>query len=65
MKSAAIDINPKVLFPEDVDNSEEESSSEDDDVIFESNIPQRGNRKQWSIIHKVENKTNFICCAFC
>lgn len=44
------EVNPRVRFPEDVEESEDELSV-DDEVQFASDVPARGDPKKWRIIH--------------
>ena len=68
-KADKVDINPKLIFHENVEVIEEKQkesdSDEEDEVIFDDKVPKLGNKTKWMIIHSSENKTNYTCCAFC
>ena len=57
-------MNPRVIFPEDVEQSESEVS-EDEEVEFAADVPTRGDPEKWRIIHQTEHLTGFKNCAAC
>lgn len=61
---STIEVNPRVIFPEDVEDSES-AMSEDEDVEFAADVPTRGDSEKWRIIHQVEHLTGFNNCAAC
>lgn len=59
-----IEVNPRVIFPEDEEESDHEVSV-DDEVQFAPDVPARGDPNKWKIIHKAEHLTGYDYCSVC
>lgn len=59
------EVNPRILFPEDEEESESELSVEYEGVQFAADVPDRGDPKKWRIVHESEHLTGFNNCSVC
>lgn len=63
-KALTIEVNPRVIFPEDEDESDHELSV-DEGISFAPDVPARGDPEKWRIIHQAEHLTGFNNCSVC